>query len=130
MIGTISHLNNDVWVYLTPEEISLLERQTLEGDFINSADRLKGKLTLKIDDKKCRELAWFERDKSGDDKTKNLSVYLSSIGYRKLTERKRTEFHLGYAHVNLIDISFMYKTDNFNDMLTYEGLNCLKDKTF
>lgn len=102
-----------------------MERQILEGDFINSADRLKGKLTLEIDDKKCRELAGFERDKSDDDKTKNLSVYLSSIGYRKLTERKHTEFHLGYAHVNLIDISSM---TNSRDILIYEGLKDLQEQ--
>ncbi|MEK6897957.1 MAG: hypothetical protein AABX28_01215 [Nanoarchaeota archaeon] len=130
MIGTISHLSNDVWVYLMPEEISRLERQILEGDFINSVDRLKGKLTLEIDDKKCRELAGFEMDKSEDNRTKNLFVYLSSIGYKKLIKSKRVEFHLGYAHVNLIDISSMDERVNFHDVLTYEGLNDLKDKTF
>ena len=128
MIGTISCLNNDVWIYLTPKEISLLEKQSLEGDFINSADRLKGKLTFEIDDKRCLDLAAFERDKSSDGKTKNLSVYLSLIGYRKLKERRRTEFHLGYAHVNLIDTSLMQESDGSHDMLTYEGLNDLMVK--
>ena len=128
MIGTISSLNSDVWIYLTPQEISLLERQTLEGNFINSSDRLKGKLTFGIDDKKCFDLASFERDKSADGKTKNLSVYLSYVGYRKLKERKRVELHLGYAHVNLIDISFMQENSDFHDILTYEGLNDLMIK--
>jgi len=102
MIGTINPQNNDVYLYLSPNEISRLDQEQIVGDYVGFEDDVLGKLTLKLEDdlRKMSDVGQYRLDKSDDNTIKNIDVKIYRGKYGALKERG-IELHLGYSHIHV-----------------------------
>src|SRR3990167_8856844 len=106
MIGTIIFPSNDVYVFLSDGEFKKIGlKRRLKGDFINSKNGVRGLLKLSVR-KNMQDTAGYRLDKGKDGKVKNLEVFVYEREYEAKSPGEMS-FHLGYSHVNIINISSM-----------------------
>ncbi len=116
MIGT-QLKNNDIWIYLTSQEISELENtHSIEGDYINIEESKLEKLTLKLNDN-LKEMIDIGERKYYESQG-NLEVTIYSRKLIQLHERGSISLHIGSAHIDINDISRL----NGQDVLNYSSL--------
>jgi len=125
MIGTNLD-NNDVWIFMTPEEITLLEKEEIKGDYVNWREDLLGTLTLKLnyDLQEMRDVGEITLDKVNE-KTRNLEVVIYNRKYEDLVKRRSIGLHIGYAHIDIHDTE---KLDGYQERQYYNELCLLKEK--
>ena len=117
MIGTILG-HNDLYIFLeNDEEIQLLKEGIVKGSFVNV--KTNGKLELSLSNINGLERYKFVKDEKGN--VQGANVYLHKNSYEKLLENGAIGIHLGYSHVNVVDV----KQSN-NDEMLYESLKFKK----
>ena len=117
MIGTILG-HNDLYIFLeNDKEIWLLKKGTVKGLFVNA--KTNGRLELSLSDIKDLAKYKFIKDEKGN--VQGANVYLHKNSYERLLERGAIGIHLGYSHVNVVDV----KQSN-NDEMLYESLKFKK----
>ena len=110
MIGTILE-NNDVWIYLTPEDITELGKGEVKGDYINYMENTLGTLTAKLNDdlQSMSNPGEITIDKACG-KTKNLEVVIWTGKYNNLVKEGTTGVHLGGGKIDMNDIDRLKKS--------------------